>query len=322
MKKKRNRYLSYRDRVQIEIYIKEGLSNNEIGRRLKTSPSTITREINRNKGGPKRKSYQADFAHQRAKMRRYGASSVNARKDPKVWDYVESKLKKGWTPELISGRIRLDYPGLSVSHEAIYQYVYRGDIELAGYLPSRRLFRRAKGPRRAQRSMISNRLSINLREETINKREEMGHWESDSLVCSQSKRALNVMVERKARLVQITRLQNHTPQETKQAILSRLSCMPAPIRRSITYDNGIENKDHELVNQELGTQSYFCEPYHSWEKGSVENTNRLIRRYLPKKTDLSTITENQISYIEYQLNNRPKKCLEYRTPQEVFNTFV
>lgn len=322
MKRKQNRYLSFKDRVQIEVYLQEGLSNNEIGNKLKRTPSTITREINQNKGGPTRTSYEANFAHQFAKTRRYKASSVNAKKEPEVWSYVESKLREGWTPELISGRISQDCPALSVSHEAIYQHVYRGDIELAGYLPSRRLFRYPKGPRRPQRSMIPNRLSINLRDEAINQRKEIGHWESDSLVCHQSKIALNVMVERKTRLVRITRLPNHKPEETKQAILSRLISMPQETRKSITYDNGIENKDHEVINQELGTQSYFCEPYHSWEKGSVENTNRLIRRYIPKKTDLSTITEQEIQYIEFQLNNRPKKCLGYQTPQEVFNVFV
>lgn len=319
--KKGQTQLSYKDRVSISVYIKEGLSNNEIGRRLCRNASSISREIKQNKAGPRRDQYNPDIAHDLSVIRKRIAARENPRKSPAVWKYVEDKLKEGWTPELISGRISLEHTELSVSHEAIYQYVYKHELKLAGYLPSRRLFRRPKGPRRPKQSPIPNRISIENRPEPANLREEPGHWESDSVVCGKSKESLNVMVERKSRFVAISKIRDLTSRETCRAIVARLAEMEDALRRSITYDNGFENRMHEHINEELGTQSYFCSPYHSWEKGSVEQVNMLIRRYIPKKMDLSKVTDEQIRYVENQLNNRPRKCLGYRTPNEVFNTF-
>ena len=313
--------LSFEERVKIEVFIAEGLSDNAIGKNLARAPSTISREIKRNKSGPRRNQYSANIANDLARIKRVIAAAKNPRKKPEVWDYVIEKLKGGWPPETISGRIGIDQPGLYVSHEAIYQYIYSKDFELAGYLPRRRLFRRKRNGRKAKRSPIPNRLSIDNRPDHINSREEIGHWESDSVVCRASKVSLNVMVERKSRLVKISRINDLTASETKAAIVTRLAVLPQHLRQSITYDNGFENRRHEEINQILKTTSYFCVPYHSWEKGSVENMNGLIRRYIPKKMDISTVTEEQIKYVENQLNNRPKKCLGYLTPNEVFNNY-
>lgn len=321
-KQKRVNKLVFKERAQIELLIKEGLSNGEIGLKLERSKSTITREINQNKGGPLRKHYSADFAQSQAQFRRYLATKMNPSKDPRIWEYVEEKLKEGWTPEIISGRIQKELPGFSVSHESIYQHVYENALELSGYLPSRRLYRRPKGPRRAKKSKIPNRLSILERPEVINKREEIGHWESDSVVSRKSKVGLQVMVERKIRLVKITKIPDLTSASTSRAILSRLSRLDPEFRKSLTYDNGGENCDHEWINEKLKTKSYFCEPYHSWEKGSVEQVNMLIRRYVPKGTDLALLTDEQIETIEMKLNNRPRKCLDYQTPLEALNTFL
>lgn len=317
-----DRKLTFEERVKIECLIQESLSNNEIAKRLRRSPSSITREINSNKAGPQRAHYKAKIAQDLADCRQRIAAKANPRKKEEVWQYVESKIKLGWSPEIISGRIGLDEPDLSVSHEAIYQYVYSQPLNLSGYLARRRFYRRPKGPRKAKRSNIPNRLSIAYRPEVINQRLELGHWEADSVVCSQTKESLNVLVERLSRFVQITKIANLTARETEKTIVERLEVFEPHFRRSITYDNGFENKNHEMINQTLKTSSYFCEPYHSWEKGSVEQVNGLIRRYIPKKMDLALVTEADIAFIENQLNNRPRKCLGFKTPQEIVNTFL
>ena len=134
-----------------------------------------------------------------------------------------------------------------------------------------------------------------------------------------SKVAFNVALERKSRRLCLTKLPRKTAGHTRQALVHRLKSYPASARRSITYDNGSENVEHEAVNRALGTDSYFCNPYHSREKGAVENINGLIRRYIPKGADIAKITEEQIRWIEWQLNNRPRKCLGYQTPAEVFD---
>lgn len=317
---KKPKKLKFKERVIIETLLHEGFSNGAIAKKLKRDKSTVTREINQNKGGPGRSSYRAEFAQMQSDFRKYLATKMNPSKNPQIWAYVEEKIKEGWSPEIISGTIKKDMPGFSVSHETIYKYVFN-TRDLSVYLPCRRYYRRPKGPRKAKKSKIPNRLSILERPEIINQRKEVGHWESDSIVSRKSKVGLNVMVERQTRYVQITKIPNLTSAITQQTITSRLSALNAQFRKSITYDNGSENSNHELINQELGTQSYFCEPYHSWEKGSVEQINMLIRRYVPKGSDLAKLTDEQIEYIETKLNTRPRKCLEYQTPLEVLNSF-
>jgi IS30 family transposase len=240
-----------------------------------------------------------------------------------IREYVNEKIREGWSPEQISSRLSIDHPGLSVSHETIYHYIYDEADYLVGYLAKRHKFRRKKKPyRREKKSKILNRISIDRRPEVINERVEFGHWESDSIVSSKSDVALNVLLERVSRKVKITRLINRKSATTAEAILERFRYLPSDTRKSITYDNGSENCRHEKISEILGIIAYFCNPYHSWEKGGVENVNGLIRRYVPKKMDLSKLTEKDIRYVENQLNNRPKKCLGYRTPNEVFNSFL
>jgi IS30 family transposase len=172
--------------------------------------------------------------------------------------------------------------------------------------------------RKHQKSHIPNRVSISERPEIVEKRERIGDWEADTIVSRQSKVAINVLTDRKSRVAFLKRLQQKTKEETKLAILGSLGKYPANYRYTITYDNGAENTEHEEINKILDIKSYFCEPYHSWEKGTVENTIGLIRRWIPKKTDLANVSEIEIAGIESWLNNRPRKCLNYKTPSEVF----
>ena len=145
----------------------------------------------------------------------------------------------------------------------------------------------------------------------------VGHWESDSMVGGDRKSGLNVVIERVTRLVNISLMANKTAKEAKSAVTRRLSKHAGELVKSITYDNGSENVLHQEINAKLGVQSFFCKPYHSWEKGSVEQVNGLIRRYLPKGSNFNNVTAAEINRIEKRLNNRPRKCLNYRTPRDV-----
>jgi len=167
--------------------------------------------------------------------------------------------------------------------------------------------------------LIPQRIFIDERPEKINTREEFGHWEADCAVSRQSSSCLHILLERKTRLLKITKLARLSAARVRQAVIWRLACQPRFARLTITYDNGHENTDHLEVNQALEMGSYFCHPYHSWEKGSVENGIGLIRRFLPKKTDFERTPLSEIRRIEKLLNNRPRKCLNYKTPREVFS---
>ena len=154
-------------------------------------------------------------------------------------------------------------------------------------------------------------------------RKEPGHWETDLLESVRRDRnALQVCVERKSRLARLEKINNKSADTSRGALQNMLENYPDKLRRTITYDNGKENVEHTLLNKDLNMKSYFCQPYHSWEKGSVENINGLIRRFLPKKTILANISDSNIKEIEHWLNNRPKKCLNFKTPKEVFDSFV
>jgi len=297
-----------------------GKSVREIARKLGRSHSTIFRELRRNAPPVRTGYYLAHKADERAKERKREAGRRERLKYHWIRRYVEINIKRGWSPEQIAGRLQLKRPDMYVSHEAIYQYIYADREELIGYLARRHKRRHIKGhSRKHRKSHIPNRISISERPEHIGQREEFGHWEADSVVSRASKSALNVLVERKARYTKITKLQGKTSRQTRKAINRRLCRHPEGGRLSITYDNGSENVEHEAINAKLGTKSYFCAPYRSWEKGTVENTCGLIRRYLPKKTDIGAIPESKIKKIERQLNNRPRKCLGFQTPAEVFD---
>jgi IS30 family transposase len=147
---------------------------------------------------------------------------------------------------------------------------------------------------------------------------QAGHWERDSLVSHASKSCLDVKVERKSRNLLLNKLKRKTAGAVRIVVITRLKPFPTHLRRSLTYDNGSEHAEHEKINKALGTRSYFCHSYSSWERGTNENMNGLIRRFLPKKTDFSKVSVKQMKQIEFLLNNRPRKCLNYKTPEEVF----
>ena len=284
--------------------------------------STICRELTRNKS-PIYNVYLSHRAHGRALKRKQHAAQRPRLKNGVIMAYVIEKLHLDLSPEQIAGRITHDLAGASISHETIYQFIYAKEtlkhMDLRPCLLRRHRRRLERGhSRKHKKSHIPERLSITARPASVNDRVEPGHWEVDTMISRQSTPSLAIALERVSRYLKITKLAAKTATELRRALIRRLNRHPDHMRKTITYDNGSENCDHLLINQTLHTQSYFCEPYHSWEKGSVENAIGLIKCYLPKKTDFATITKEQIKQIEDLLNNRPRKILNYKTPKEVF----
>jgi transposase, IS30 family len=315
-------HLSPAERDEIAIYSAQGVSLNDIAMQLNRSTSTISRELKRNKS-PIYNSYLSHLAQQRASERKSNAHQRQRLKNTSIRFYVVRKLKLGWSPEQIAGRISIDHPKLQISHEAIYQYLYdsnvRQDEDLVPYLARAHKRRQLKGHRHTHKSLhIPHRISINDRPKYILKRKQFGHWETDSVISRQSTAALNVTVERKSRFTKITKMQRKSAHQTRCALTRLLSRLPKHARHTITYDNGSENVDHHHVNDVLGTRSFFCNPFHSWEKGTDENTIGLIRRVFPKKTDFKSVHIDDIKKLQHRLNNRPRKCLSFSTPLEVF----
>jgi len=314
--------LSFGEREKISVFKAMGKSLREIARLIGKDVSTVSRELKRNGGrAAKRSYYLASRAHEKAKRRKSLAAKRGRLKDPKIRGYVKEKIKLHWSPEQISGRISIDFPELRISHEAIYQFIYAEAWELIPCLPRKHKRRRMRiRMGRPGQLAIPSRVFIGERPEEINQRLALGHWEADSLISRANSVSLHILLERKTRLVKITKMLRNSSRWVRDTILRRLTPLPSSFRLSLTYDNGTENFEHLEINQELKTQSYFCNPYHSWEKGSVENAIGLVRRFIPKRTNLERIPASEISRIENLLNNRPRKCLNYRTPKEVFKS--
>ena len=298
------------------------VSQRKIAHEINRSPSSITREIKRN-CDMRTGAYRAFLAQKKAETRRKNASRPERLNDHILRRQVEERLCVGWSPEQIAGRLKLERNKFITNHESIYLWIYNDRPDLTKYLVrsgKKRRKRAGTNKKRAQR--IPNRTSIEKRPESANCREEAGHWEADTAVSRESKAALSIMTERKHKLTFITKLVIKTSLEMKHALIKRLGILPPHLRHTITYDNGLENVLHEEVNEILETESFFCNPYHSWEKGTVENTIGLVRQYLPKKTDFNLVDNKKINEIEYALNNRPRKCLGYLTPLESINRDV
>lgn len=313
--------LSQEEREHIAHLLSEGSSLGDIAKILGRNKSTISRELVRN-SAPEYCRYTPCRAHARACQRKTEANTHERLKNDFVRQYVKDGLAKGWSPEQISGRIQIDHPRQSINHEAIYQYIYHRQnpdrLEMINQLRRGHKKRRNKGiGRKVRKTKIPNRISIDVRPKSVESRRRCGHWEGDSLISRKSKAALNTLIERKSRLVLISKLPRKGAAETNAAIVARLKKLPAHGRQTLTLDNGTENSKHEQLSARLGIKCYFAHPYASWERGTNENINGLIRWYLPKGTDFRKITPEQIARIEYLLNSRPRKCLGYKTPLEV-----
>ncbi len=320
------RHLSLRERDRITELRFHSMSLREIAKELGRSPSTLSRELRRN-ATPSYKVYLSHRAHERAVTRKKEAGVRLRLKDERIVSYVRTRLVEGWSPELIAGRISQEMRGVVISYEAIYQYIYHpkteGREELIGCLVRGHRKRKKKGiGRKDRKTKIPNRIPIEERPLSADNRSWFGHWEGDSLVSRKSLAALNSLVERKSRLLLLTRLERKTAEQTSDAVIQRLQGLPDGARRTLTLDNGTENSRHEDITKAIGTRCYFARPYASWQRGSNEQVNGLVRRYFPKGTDFSKITDEQVARVELIINNRPRKCLGYKTPLEIASASV
>ena len=320
------RHLSLTERDRITELMSDGMSIREISKELGRSPSTLSRELKRNATSAY-KLYLSHRAHDRAVKRKQEAGVRPRLKDERIVSYVRTRLAWDWSPELIAGRIRQEIRRVAISHEAIYQYIYHpkteGREELIGCLVRGHRKRKRKGiGRKERKTKIPNRIPIEERPLSADNRSRFGHWEGDSLVSRESLAALNSLVERKSRLLLLTRLERKTAEQTSDAVIERLQGLPNGARRSLTLDNGTENSRHEDITKAIGTRCYFARPYASWQRGSNEQVNGLVRRYFPKGTDFGKVTDEQVAMVESLINNRPRKCLGYKTPLEVASTAV
>ena len=312
---KNYKHIKETERLEIALLKEKGHSNRDIAKMLERSPNTISFEINNNsvrgRYDPRKAQHKA---YAKRKYSKYQGMKVAG--DSRLRNYVEEKLERDWSPEEVSGRLKeIDRHIKYASRGAIYKFVY----SVYGRLLEQRLRYRGKKKRRDKRQKVSqleNRVFIDKRPKVIGKKQRHGDWEGDFIVSGKSgKGTLIVLYERKAMYTIIKKITSRSCAVVNRYIREMTGgfvCF-----NSLTIDNDISFRKHEELSGLLGAPVYFCHPYHSWEKGGVENINKLIRQYIPKGSDISRYNDNFIREIEMKLNNRPRKSLNYKTPLEV-----
>jgi IS30 family transposase len=302
--------------------------------------------------------YEPKHAQYVANQRKYKAYDAKVPlKNKWVYSYVMDHLKDGWSPEQIAGRLRLEHPGKRkwhICHETIYQFIYREKTDrtkaamrqesilnrhyegqekeqitvtdyqkpLWEYLRRKQVRRRKRSGRRVRRVNIPDRVSIHERPMVVDRRKQFGHWEGDSIVGLNHMSGLHTEYERVSSLTRFERMQRISSDAFVVATRKIFGQLPSVARRSATFDNGSEHTKHRELTRRYGMQTYFADPYASWQRGGNENANLWIRYYFPKGTDFSTISDEELKDVEWELNNRPRKRLKFRTPQEVFSEYL
>lgn len=312
-------YLSSSDRDNIAVWYAGGVKVREIARRLGRDHSVISRELKRNKSG---KHYVAISAQAKFKERKKKAGLRPALKNPELYSYVLARLRDGWSPEQIAGKLKKDNGGQSViCHETIYGFIFSEEVKalkLWQLLPRGHAKRRKWHGRAGKVEHIPNRVSIHDRPEEIETREEFGHWEGDSVVGRGKHHGIHTEVERKTRYF-VAKLLPKLDSENSLGAQTRIfKQLPPHARKSVTLDNGLEFVKHQELSQKMEMGVYFADPYRSGQRGTNENTNGLLRRYLPKKTSFRNLSQGELNEIVAEINNRPRKCLGYATPHELF----
>lgn len=321
--------MSYTHLTQQERYVIShlkiaGVSLREIGRRLGRDHTAISREIKRNGPTYPNGVYWYDFTHPTAIKRRYKARHHRRKNQAKLVAYVEAKIRLDWSPEAISARLRLDYPTdeqMRTSPETIYRWIYldagqNGDL----YCHLRRHHKKRRRQKRygSGRRFIPGRVSIDQRPPIVATRERFGDWEGDTMEGGKGTGGLATHVERKCRYLLAAKLTDKKATTmTDQSIKSFLRT-PRALRQTLTVDNGKEFSQFKELEAKTGLKVYFADPYAAWQRGTNENTNGLLRQYFPKGTDFQCVSEEYLAIVVKKFNNRPRKCLNYQTPHEVF----
>jgi len=311
--------ISGQERDQIAVLLASGLSLRKIANKVGRSVSSISEEIKRNSINGEYKSIAANsLSLQRNRL----SHRTNPLKNPRIFSYVFDELREGWSPEQIAGRLkRLNKGKTVICHETIYRYIYSPEgkrRKLYEYLAKHHFKRRSWHGRYVYRRGIPYRVSIRFRPREINLKKSFGHWEADTLEGKAHKKGIQTFLERKTRFYQARILPNIDSEYGVRVQKDILCSFPKQARKSVTFDNGKENYNHFKLQRWLNIKTYFCDPNCAWQKGANEYHNGILRRYIPKKADLTDFTQTELDEIIKEINNQPKKCLEYQTPLEAF----
>jgi IS30 family transposase len=321
MNKTKYHHFNQSDRDRIDANLNNGIAPEEIARMLGKSPSALSREIKRNRRHQRKDlktiygRYETNIANQKAYVRRKYAKWQGKKIDdnPDLRIYIVERLFRGWSPDDISGRMDREKQPFYASKNAIYRWLYQGQGQIfCPLLASQRRHPKKRKDEQKQKELIPFRISVNERPKAISDRLEPGHFEADTIVSGKktgSKTALAVAGERKFHYAQIEKIKSLSPLHFNQAINDFRETV---VMKSATMDNGLENRRH----YELGIDTYFCDPYSSWQKGGVENLNGMIRKYIPKGADISQYSDEYVKMVENTLNHKPRKSLDYQTPYE------
>jgi len=340
--------LNLAEREEIAAGVAAQLSIRHIARQLDRSASTIKREIDRNadygaryrrleRPGADRRGrrgvtrYRASSAQSRAEQRARRPKTAKLAADPVLREQVQTRLNDKHSPEQIAQRLKAEFPTrpeMWVSHETIYQSLYvqgRGALrrELTACLRTGRALRKPRRRADARRPRIEGMVMISERPAEIADRAVPGHWEGDLILGADNASAIGTLVERMTRFVLLLHLpERHGALEVEQAMATAMSRLPAVLRKSLTWDQGSEMANHVKIAEATGLEIYFCDPHSPWQRGTNENTNGLLRQYFPKGTDLSIFPADYLDYVAIQLNNRPRKTLDWKTPAEALNQLL
>ena len=317
---RRYEQLSLEDRCTIARLQAEGRSIRQMAAALDRTPSTISRELRRNRG--KSAGYKPGYAQEQAKARRWVGSRLE--RDHTLRRAVCERLEQGWSPEQVAGRLGREAGRRVISHESIYRFIYAQmartkDYGWRRYLPrgkSKRGWRGRKGGSAA--TFIEGRISLSERPPDAADRAIAGHWEADLILFSKYGQAVLTVHERHSRIILATRPPDKVARRVAGHLLRLLAPLPPALRQTITFDNGTEFARHQALHR-LGIATFFCDPYSPWQKGGIENAIGRMRRFLPRKTDLATLPTKRFNMLVGAYNNTPRKCLDFRTPAEAFS---
>lgn len=315
--------LSLEERCKISLLREEGKTIRKIAAALARSPSSITREIKRN--GTKTLGYKPDYAQQQAAGRRWRGSKLE--RQPDLRSAVTDRLAMGWSAQQVSNRLAQEKGYKVISYESIYRFIdaqikRTKDYSWRRYLvygKSKRGWRGRKGG--SSLSFLKDRVSIAQRPSDINKRVEPGHWEADLMLFSKYGQALLAVHERYSRVLLLTKLKTKEAKPIANHLITLFQAIPQQLAKTVTFDNGTEFALHYYLN-ELGIKTYFCDVRSPWQKGGIENAIGRMRRPLPRKSDLSQFSQQDLDQLLSLYNHTPRKCLDYKTPAEIFSNHL
>jgi IS30 family transposase len=310
--------LSMNERQSLCRYLEMGLSIKVISQKLSRHRSTVYREINRNKESSK---YLPGIANQKAISRASNGRISKLQQDGYLRDYVIKALKKGWSPEQISGRMKYQKLTIYVCPETIYQYVYKlNNKELYHCLPYKQPKRHKRYTRKKHQCRFGGDIRlITERPADINKRKRFGHWEGDTIqFTGNKKKVVTTLVERKSRMVLLIKNNSKHSRGIMEKISDKFESLPQKMCKTMTFDQGIEFADFRYLESKMHCQVYYCETHSPWQKGTNENMNGRLRRYLPSSTIIDLLTQKDLDLLADKINLCPRKCLGYKMPKEVF----